>query len=67
MLFREKIIFSDESKFNIFNSNGWNYVWKRSNTELDIQNIRSIIKHNDMGLMAANGISIPAWYIMGGI
>lgn len=49
-IFWKKIIFSNQSKFNIFNSDGRNYVWRRSNTELDIQNVRSIIKHNSVRL-----------------
>lgn len=43
MLFGEKMIFSDESKFNIFNSDERNYVWRKSNTELDIQNVRPTV------------------------
>ena len=49
--FWDKIIFSDESKFNIFGSNGQNYVWRKSNTELEIRYLHETVKHGGGSIM----------------
>lgn len=58
--FWNKVIFSDESKFNIFGSDGQHYVWRKCNTALQIQNMIATVKHGGgsvmvWGCMAANG------------
>ncbi|GBN26331.1 hypothetical protein AVEN_5096-1 [Araneus ventricosus] len=41
--FWEFVIFVDESKFNVFVSNGKQKVWKRPNTELHLRKLRATI------------------------
>ena len=58
--FWEQVIFSDESKFNIFGSDGPRYVWRKPNTEMNTKNLRPTVKHGGgsvmvWGCMAANG------------
>jgi hypothetical protein len=61
MDFWENIIFSDESKFNIFGSDGRKFVWKKCNAELDKQNLQPTVKHGGghvmvWGCMSYNGV-----------
>lgn len=49
--FWRKVIFSDESKFNIFQSDGRVLVWRRKNEEWDPQNIQATLKHGGGGVM----------------
>ena len=49
--FWEKIMFSDESKFNIFKSDGRILVWRKPNTEMDELNLQATMKHGGGGLM----------------
>ena len=58
--FWNKVIFSDESKFNIFGSDSQNYVWRKPNTELEIRYLHQTVKHEGgsvmvWGCMAASG------------
>ena len=58
--FWDKVIFSDESKFNIFGSDGQNYVWRKPNTKLEIPHLRETVKHGCgsvmvWGCVAASG------------
>ncbi|XP_043506295.1 uncharacterized protein LOC122526809 [Frieseomelitta varia] len=53
------VIFSDESKFNVFGSDDQRYVWKKLNKEMDIHNLQPTVKHGGgsvmvWGFMAAN-------------
>ncbi|GFS57680.1 transposable element Tcb2 transposase [Trichonephila clavipes] len=43
--FWKKVIFSDESKFNIFGSDGRRTVWRKPNAVLDPKNLRPTVKH----------------------
>ncbi|KAL7723160.1 hypothetical protein ACLKA6_019931, partial [Drosophila palustris] len=43
--FWNTVIFADESKFNIFGSDGNAYVWRKANTELQKQNLKATVKH----------------------
>ncbi|GFW89396.1 transposable element Tcb2 transposase [Trichonephila clavipes] len=59
--FWKKVIFSDESKFNIFGSDGRRTVWRKPNTALDPKNLRPTVKHGGgsvmvWGCMASNGV-----------
>ncbi|GFV57533.1 transposable element Tcb1 transposase [Trichonephila clavipes] len=59
--FWKKVIFSDESKFNFFGSDGRRTVWRKSNTVLDPKNLRPTVKHGGgsvmvWGCMASNGV-----------
>lgn len=36
-------IFSDESKFDVFGSDSCRYVWRKSNTEFEVKNVRSTL------------------------
>ncbi|GFT67801.1 transposable element Tcb1 transposase [Trichonephila clavipes] len=59
--FWKKVIFSDESKFNIFGSDGHRTVWRNPNTVLDPKNLRPTVKHGGgsvmvWGCMASNGV-----------
>ena len=58
--FWDKVIFSDESKFNIFGSDGQNYMWRKPNTELAIRHLHQTVKHGGgsvmvCGCMTASG------------
>lgn len=59
--FWKNVIFSDESKFNIFGSDGQCYVWRKPNSELLPQNTIPTVKHGGgsvlvWGCMSANGV-----------
>lgn len=59
--FWKSVIFSDESKFNIFGSDGRNFVWRRVNTEFKKENLRPTVKHGGgscmvWGCMSADGV-----------
>ncbi|GFX40440.1 transposable element Tcb1 transposase [Trichonephila clavipes] len=59
--FWKKVIFSDESKFNIFRSDGRRTVWIKPNTALDPKNLHPTVKHGGVsvmvwGHMASNGV-----------
>ncbi|GFV38903.1 transposable element Tcb1 transposase [Trichonephila clavipes] len=41
----KQVLFIDESKFNIFGSDGQPYVWRKSNEELRSQNLKPTVKH----------------------
>ena len=43
--FWNSVIFADESKFNIFGSDGASYVWRKPNTELQTKNLKPTVKH----------------------
>ncbi|CAK9827571.1 Transposable element Tcb2 transposase [Anthophora retusa] len=49
--FWSTVLFSDESKFNIFQNDGRTLVWRRSNTELDPKNVQNTVKHGGGGVM----------------
>ncbi|GFT84625.1 HTH_Tnp_Tc3_2 domain-containing protein [Trichonephila clavipes] len=50
--FWKKVIFSDESKFNIFGSDGRRTVWRKLNTVLDPKNLRPTVKHGGGSVMS---------------
>ena len=57
--FRNKILFTDKSKFNIFGPDICGKIWRKKNTELEESNL--ILKHGGgnvmvWGLMAAAGV-----------
>lgn len=59
--FWKDVIFSDESKFNIFGSDGRKYVWRRPNTEFQARHVRPTVKHGGgsvlvWGCMSWNGV-----------
>ncbi|GFS82309.1 transposable element Tcb1 transposase [Trichonephila clavipes] len=59
--FWKKVIFSDESKYNIFGSDGRRTVWRKPNTTLDPKNLRPTVKQGGgsvmvWGCMASNGV-----------
>ncbi|GFX17945.1 transposable element Tc1 transposase [Trichonephila clavipes] len=49
--FWNKVIFSDECKFNIFGSDGRRTVWRKPNTALDPKNLRPTVKHDRGSIM----------------
>ena len=49
--FWNKVIFSDESKFNIFQNDGRILVWRKTNTEWELENMQSTVKHGGGGVM----------------
>lgn len=58
--FWKNVIFSDESKFNIFGSDGRKYVWRKPNTEFQARHVRPTVKHGGgsvlvWGCMSWNG------------
>lgn len=59
--FWKTVIFSDESKFNLFGSDGKQVVWRKPNTQLNKENLCPTVKHGGgnvmvWGCMAANGV-----------
>ncbi|GBN38876.1 hypothetical protein AVEN_167691-1 [Araneus ventricosus] len=55
------VLFADESKFNIFGSNGHIMVWRRKNEELNPKNLVGTIKYGGGGVlvwgcMSASGL-----------
>lgn len=59
--FWKKVLFVDESKFNIFRSDGRCKVWRKANKELQKENIIPTVKHGGGGVMvwgsmAASGV-----------
>lgn len=59
--FWNKVIFSDESKFNIFGSDGRQIVWRKKNTEFEPKHTKSTVKHGGgsvmvWGCFSANGV-----------
>lgn len=54
------VLFTDESKYNVFRSDGQAYVWRKPNEELKAYNLRPTIKHGSgsvmvWGCMSATG------------
>jgi len=59
--FWNSVIFSDESKFNIFSSDSRGKVWRKPNEQLKKQNLCATVKHSDgnvlvWGYMSALGV-----------
>lgn len=59
--FWNTVIFADESKFNLFASDGKAYVWRKPNTELQTKNLRATVKHGGghvmvWGCMSSAGV-----------
>lgn len=59
--FWNTVIFADESKFNLFGSDGKSYVWRKPNTELQPKNLRGTVKHGGghvmvWGCMSSAGV-----------
>ena len=46
-----RVIFSDESKFNIYSSDGRIIVWRKPNTELEERNLQATMKHGGGSVM----------------
>ncbi|GFS80261.1 transposable element Tcb1 transposase [Trichonephila clavipes] len=64
--FGNTVIFSNETKFNIFGSDGRQYVWRKPNTELEKQHLTPTMKHGGgsvlvLGCMTANGFGKPCF------
>ncbi|GBM31367.1 Transposable element Tc1 transposase [Araneus ventricosus] len=49
--FWESIIFVDESKVNIFGSDGQISVWRKPNEEINPKNLLPTVKHGEGGIM----------------
>lgn len=59
--FWNTVIFSDESKFNLFGSDGSQKVWRKANKELEEKNLKKTVKHGGGNVMvwgccAASGV-----------
>lgn len=55
--FWNNVIFCDESKFNIWGSDGHQKVWRKSNAEMDLKNLCSTVKHGGGHVMVWGCIS----------
>lgn len=55
--FWEKVLFTDESKFNLFGSDGRPYVWRKPNEELLPKNLKPTIKHGGGSVMVWGSFS----------
>uniref|UniRef100_A0A034VZC4 Transposable element Tc1 transposase n=1 Tax=Bactrocera dorsalis TaxID=27457 RepID=A0A034VZC4_BACDO len=49
--FWDQVLFSDESKYNIFRSDGRTSVWRKPNTEFEKQNLAPTVKYGGGGVM----------------
>lgn len=49
--FWKRVIFTDESKFNVFQSDGRQIVWRRPNTSLDKENLQATVKYGGGSVM----------------
>ncbi|GFU54095.1 transposable element Tcb2 transposase [Trichonephila clavipes] len=49
--FWNSVIFSDESKFNIYESDGHQKVWRKANAALEPKNMRGTVKHGGGSFM----------------
>lgn len=59
--FWKNVLFTDESKFNIFGSDGRVNVWRKPGQELNLKNLRPTVKHGGghvmvWGCMSAAGV-----------
>jgi transposase len=59
--FWKSVLFSDESKFNIFGSDGRVMVWRKPNMQMDCRNLCPTVKHGGgnvlvWGCMSATGV-----------
>lgn len=59
--FWKSVIFSDETKYNIFGSDGRRMVWRKPNESLNIKNVKPTVKHGGgsvmvWGCMSASGV-----------
>lgn len=59
--FWKTVVFTDESKFNVFGSDGRGKVWRKKNTEMNPENLTPTVKHGGgsvmvWGAMAAAGV-----------
>ncbi|GFU70132.1 transposable element Tcb2 transposase [Trichonephila clavipes] len=57
----ENVIFVDESKYNFFESDGKQKVWRKSNTSMHVKNLRPTNKYGGgnqivWGCMASSGV-----------
>lgn len=57
----EDVLFVDESKFNVFGSDGKQLVWRKRNEELKTSNLQATVKHGGgsamvWGCVASNGV-----------
>lgn len=55
--FWEQVLFIDESKYNIFRSDGRSYVWRRAKEELKEKNLRPTVKHGRGSVMVWGAMS----------
>ena len=58
---QENVMFSDETKINLFSSDGRDKLWRKKNKELDTKNTSSTVKQGGgsimvLGCMAASGV-----------
>lgn len=51
------VIFADESKFNLYNSDGRTMVWRKANKEFNFENTRGTVKHGGGSVMVWGCIS----------
>jgi len=59
--FWRKVMFTDESKYNISGSDGRRMIWRQKNAELQPKNLRATVKHGGgslmvLGAMSASGV-----------
>lgn len=50
-------MFADESKYNVFRSDGRSYVWRRAKEELKEKNLRPTVKHGGGSVMVWGAMS----------
>lgn len=61
LLFWKNVLFSDESKYNIFGSDGRRFVWRKKGKAFEAKNLQPTVKHGGgnvmvWGCMSASGV-----------
>jgi hypothetical protein len=51
MSYRKEVIFTDETKFNLFGPDGNRRVWKRPNSTIKPNHVREVVKYGGGGIM----------------
>lgn len=55
--FWKTVLFTDESKYNIFGSDGKPYVWRRKNEEMHLKNLKPTVKYGGGSVMVWGSFS----------
>lgn len=57
--FWEIVLFTDESKFNVFGCNGHSMIWRKANKAMRFENLVPTIKHGGGNVIVWNAMAAP--------